>query len=88
MEQLREQVKPDAIARIKNGLVLDAVVEAEKIEVTDAEVDEEVAKMAESYQMEADKLKELVGDKEMESIKKDLAARKALEFLAENCKEV
>ena len=83
-----EQVKPDAIARIKNGLVLDAVVEAEKIEVTDAEVDEEVAKMAESYQMEADKLKELVGDKEMESIKKDLAARKALEFLAENCKEV
>ena len=87
-EAMLEQVKPDAIARIKNGLVLDAVVEAEKIEVTDAEVDEEVAKMAESYQMEADKLKELVGDKEMESIKKDLAARKALEFLAENCKEV
>ena len=87
-EAMLEQVKPDAIARIKNGLVLDAVVEAEKIEATDAEVDEEVAKMAESYQMEADKLKELVGDKEMESIKKDLAARKALEFLAENCKEV
>lgn len=87
-EAMLEQVKPDAIARIKNGLVLDAVVEAEKIEVTDAEVDEEIAKMAESYQMEADKLKELVGDKEMESIKKDLAARKALEFLAENCKEV
>lgn len=87
-EAMLEQVKPDAIARIKNGLVLDAVVEAEKIEVTDAEVDEEVAKMAESYQMEADKLKELVGDKEMVSIKKDLAARKALEFLAENCKEV
>lgn len=87
-EAMLEQVKSDAIARIKNGLVLDAVVEAEKIEVTDAEVDEEVAKMAESYQMEADKLKELVGDKEMESIKKDLAARKALEFLAENCKEV
>ena len=70
-EAMLEQVKPDAIARIKNGLVLDAVVEAEKIEVTDAEGDEEVAKMAESYQMEADKLKELVGDKEMESIKKD-----------------
>lgn len=87
-EAMLEQVKPDAIARIKNGLVLDAVVEAEKIEVSDAEVDEEIAKMAESYQMEADKLKELVGDKEMESIKKDLAARKALEFLAENCKEV
>ncbi len=87
-EAMLEQVKPDAIARIKNGLVLDAVVEAEKIEVADAEVDEEIAKMAESYQMEADKLKELVGDKEMESIKKDLAARKALEFLAENCKEV
>lgn len=87
-EAMLEQVKPDAIARIKNGLVLDAVVEAEKIEVSDAEVDEEVAKMAESYQMEADKLKELVGDKEMKSIKKDLAARKALEFLADNCKEV
>ncbi|MDD6328700.1 MAG: trigger factor [Eubacteriales bacterium] len=87
-EAMLEQIKPDAIKRIKNGLVLDAVVAAENIEVSDDEFNEEITKMAEAYQMEADKLKELVGDKEMESIKKDIAARKALTFLADHCKEV
>ena len=43
--------------------------------------------MASSYQMEPEKLKELIGDREMDSLKKDIAARKALDFLVENCKE-
>ncbi|MBD5097849.1 MAG: trigger factor [Lachnospiraceae bacterium] len=87
-EQMLEQIKPDAIKRIKNGLILEAVVDAENITATDEEYDEELKVMAESYQMEIDKLKELVGDNEKESIKKDIAVRKALEFLSDNCKEV
>ena len=87
-EDMLERVKPDAIARIKTGLVLDAVVEAEGITATDAEVEEEIQDMASSYQMEPDKLKELIGDREMDSLKRDIAARKALDFLVENCKEV
>ncbi len=87
-EQMLEQIKPDAIKRIKNGLILEAVVDAENITATDEEYDEELKAMAESYQMEIDKLKELVGDNEKESIKKDIAVRKALEFLSDNCKEV
>ncbi len=87
-EDMLERVKPDAIARIKTGLVLEAVVDAENITATDAEVEEEIQNMASSYQMEPDKLKELIGDREMDSLKKDIAARKALDFLVENCKEV
>lgn len=87
-EKMLEQIKPDAVKRIKNGLVLEAVVDAEGISATDDELEEELTKMAESYQMEVDKLKELVGDDEKEQIKKDIAVRKALTFLVDNCKEV
>lgn len=87
-EDFKEQIKPDAIARIKSSLVLEAVAAKENITVSDADVDEEINKMAEAYQMKADELKEMVGAKELENIRKDLAARKALEFLADNCKEV
>ncbi len=87
-EDMLERMKPDAIARIKASLILEAVVAAENIEVSDAEVDEELANMASSYQMDVEKLKELVGDKELDSVKKDIASKKALDFLVENCKEV
>ncbi len=87
-EEMLERVKPDAIARIKTGLVLEAVVAAEGITATDADLDEEIQNMASTYQMEPEKLKELIGDREMDSVKKDIAARKALDFLVENCKEV
>lgn len=87
-EDMLERVKPDAIGRIKSGLILEAIVDAENITATDEEVDEEIQNMAASYQMEPEKIKELMGDKEMESLKKDVASRKALDFLVENCKEV
>ena len=83
-EQMLEQIKPDAIKRIKNGLILEAVVDAENITATDEEYDEELKIMAESYQMEIDKLKELIGDNEKDSIKKDIAVKKALELLSDN----
>lgn len=87
-EDMLERVKPDAIGRIKSGLILEAIVAAENITATDEEIDEEIQNMAASYQMEPEKIKELMGDKEMESLKSEVASRKALDFLVDNCKEV
>ncbi|MGN0367861.1 MAG: trigger factor [Wujia sp.] len=87
-EEFLERVKPDAIARIKTSLVLEAVAAAENIEASEEDVNAEIEKMANQYQMKADELKAMIGDGELTNIKKDLAARKALEFLGENCKEV
>ncbi len=87
-EDMMEQMKPDAITRIKSSLVVEAVAEAEKFEVTDEEVDEEMKKMAEAYQLDIEKFKELAGEKEIDSVRRDLKNRKAVKFLAENAKEV
>lgn len=87
-ENMLEQIKPDAIVRIKTSLVLEAVAVAENIVASDDELNEEIQNMASTYQMEPEKLKEMIGDKEMEQIKKDIASRKALDFLVDNCKEV
>lgn len=87
-EDLMERIKPDAIARIKTGLVLEEVVKAEGITATDEEFEEQLKSMAAAYQMDVEKIKEIMGDKEAESVKKDVCQRKALDFLVENCKEV
>ncbi len=87
-ETMLENIKPDAIARIKNSLALDKIAELEGIVASDEDVQEEIKKMAESYMMEPEKLEEIMGEKEKNNIKKDIAARKALEFVADNCKEV
>ncbi len=87
-EDMMEQMKPDAITRIKSSLVVEAVAEAEKFEVTDEEIDEEMKKMAEAYQLDIEKFKELAGEKEIDSVRHDLKNRKAVKFLAENAKEV
>ena len=87
-EEMMEQMKPEAITRIKSSLVVEAVADAENIEVSDEEVEEEIKKMAEAYQLDVEKFKELAGDKEVDSIKRDLKNRKAVKLLAENAKEV
>ena len=87
-EEFLERVKPDAIARIKTSLVLEAVAAAENIVASDEVVDAEIQDMAAQYQMKPEELKDMIGAPEMENIKKDIASRKALEFLGENCKEV
>ncbi len=87
-EDMLERIKPDAIARIKASLVLDAVVSAEGIVPTEDEIEEELQNMASSYQMDVEKVKELIGKREMEAMKQDIAARKALDLLVDNCKEV
>ncbi len=87
IEQLMEQVKPQAIERIQSRLVLEAVAEAEKLEVSDEEVEEELQKMADQYKMELDKVKEIMGESQLKSMKEDLAVQKAAKFLVDNAKE-
>ncbi len=84
---LKTQMRPDAEARIENRLVLEAIVKAENIEVGEEKLDEEIQKMAEMYGMEAEKVKELLGDAEKEQMKKDLALQAAVDFLVENAVE-
>lgn len=82
-----EQVKPEALKRIQNSLVLEAVAKAENIEISDEQVEEEISRMAEAYKMEADKLKEMMGEYELEQMKNDLAVQKAAELLGETAVE-
>lgn len=86
-QALLEQVKPQALKRIQSRLVLEAVVAAEKLEASEEEFEEEAKRMSEIYQMEADKVKELLGEKGKEQVKEDLCIRKAVEFVVENAKE-
>ncbi len=86
-EQMLEQIRPQAELRIKSRLVLEAIVAAEKIEATEEDFEQEIAKMAEMYQMEADKAKELIGEAGKAEIMKDLAVTKAAEFVRDNAKE-
>ncbi len=88
MDSLRAQMRPQALRRIRTRLVLEAVVKAEDIQVSDERLDEEIQKMAESYKMEADKLKEYMGDFEKEQMKQDLAVQEAVDFLVAEAKLV
>ena len=83
-----EQMKPNAVKRIQSRLVLEAVVKAENIEVSEEDVKAEIAKMAESDKMDADKLAEIMSDDEKEQIKMDMAIEKAVELVTEAAKEV
>ena len=87
IDQLKDQVRPEATTRIQSSLVLEQIAKEENIEVTDADIDAEVEKMAKAYGMEADKLKEYMGDAEKESMKKDLAITKAVDLIMDNVKE-
>lgn len=87
LENVQEQMKPQALKRIQSRLVLEKVAEAEQIEVSDERLDEEIKNLAEMYKMEADKFKDMVGDYEKEQMKKDLAVQEAVTFLAENAVE-
>ena len=86
-EKLLADIRPQAVKSIETRLVLEAIVEAENIEVSDEKFDEEIAKMADMYKMEADKFKEYMGDKEKERMKKDIAVQEAITFLVENAVE-
>ncbi|MDY6329403.1 MAG: trigger factor [Lachnospiraceae bacterium] len=87
-DKLLEQMRPQALKRIQSRLVLEAVADKENFEVTDEDVNNEINDMASAYQMEADKLKDLLTDADKENMKKDIQVKKAVEFVTENAKEV
>ena len=82
-----DELRPQAIKRIETRLVLEAIAKAENIEISDEKLDEELAKMAESYKMEVDKLKEFMGENEKKQMKEDMAVQEAVTFLVENAVE-
>lgn len=83
-----EQMKPQALKRIQTRLVLEAVAAAENIEAAEEDLEKEIENMAAMYQMEADKLKDLMGEEEKNSMKKDIAVQKAVDFLVAQAAEV
>lgn len=86
-ERMMADLRPQAEKRIKTRLVLEEIVKAENIEVSDERLDEELKKMAEAYQMELDKLKEFMGDGEKDQIRKDIAVQEAVTLLADSAVE-
>ena len=86
-QTMMEQLKPEALKRIQSRLVLEAVAAAEKMEATEEDFEAEVKSMAEAYQMEADKVKELLGEQGAKQVKEDICVRKAADFIVDNAKE-
>jgi len=82
---LKGQMKEDAAKRVRMNLVLEAIIKAENIEVTAEEVDAELAKMAEMYNMDVESIKKALGS--LEVVEADLNIRKAVDFLVENSKQ-
>lgn len=82
-EKMMEELKPQAEKRIRTRLVLEAIVAAENIEVSDERLDEELQKMADSYQMEVEKLKEFMGENEKKQMKEDIAVQDAVTLITE-----
>lgn len=87
-EKFMEDLKPQAVKRIQTRLVLEKIADAENIEVSEERLNEELEKMAQMYQMEADKLNEIMGENEKEQMKKDIAVQEAVTLVAEAAKEV
>ena len=88
LDQMKEQARPQAVKRIQTRLVLEAVAKAENIQISDEKLDEEITKMAESYQMEADKLKSYMTEMDKEQMKEDLAVQEAVDLLVAEAKLV
>ncbi len=87
VQGLMDQVRPEAETRIKTSLVLEAIVKAEGIEATDADVDAEIEKMAGMYGMDVEQLKSYMGEAEKASMKNQMAITKAVDLIMENVKE-
>ena len=88
LDRMKEQVHPEAVQRIQNSLVLEQIAKTENMEVTEEEAEEELKKIAASYGMQVEKLKEFVSEDERENMKNDLLIQKAVDFVMENSVEV
>ena len=88
MDKMMEDMKPQALKRTQTRLVLEKVAEAENIQPSEEEITEEIQKMADAYKMEADKIREAIGESGLEQMKKDMAVQKAVTVIADAAVEV
>ncbi len=88
IDTLTEQMKPQALKRIQSRLVLEQIAVAENIQISDEQLFEEIKKMADMYKMDADKLKDMMGEHEKEQLKQDMAVQQAITLITEAAKEV
>ena len=88
MDKMMEDMKPRALKRIQRRMVLETVAEAENIQPSEEEITEEIQKMADAYKMEADKIREAIGESGLEQMKKDMAVQKAVTVIADAAVEV
>ncbi len=88
MDKLKEEFRPDAERQIRSELVLDAIAEAEAIEITDEDIEEELTKMAEMYQMDLEQLKGYMDEEEEENMRLDLASQRAYDLIGDTMKPV
>ena len=86
-EKMLEDVRPQAVKRIQTRLVLEAIAKAENIEISDEKFEEEIAKMAAMYKMEAAKLKEFMGEAEIKQMKADMAVQEAVTLVTSSAIE-
>ena len=87
-EKLMDQMKPEALKRIKNSLVLEAIAVKENFEIAEEKIEEELKKMSEAYKMEVDKIKEALGESGLDQMKADLKIQAAVDFIRDKAKEV
>ena len=86
-EKILDDMKPEAVKRIQNSLVLEAVAKVENIQVSDDEFNAELSKMAEMYKMEVDKIKEFMGESEEKQMRDDIAIQKAVDLIVSSAVE-
>ena len=86
-DKMLEDVRPQAVKRIQTRLVLEAIAKAENIVISEEKFEEEIAKMAEMYKMEADKLKSFMGEAEIKQMKEDMAVQEAVTLVTESAIE-
>lgn len=86
-EKLQEQVRPEAIQRIQNSLVLEKIALTENLEASPEEVDAEISRTASAYGMSVEKMMEFVGEDGRDDMKRDLSIQKAVDFIIEHAQE-
>ena len=87
VDKMLEQVRPNAERRIQSRLVLEAVAQAENIEVSEEDYEAELQKMADAYSMKVEEIEDMVGEFEQKAIKSDIKIKKAVDFVVAEAKE-
>lgn len=88
LDALKEQMKGDALTRVKTGLAIEAVAKAENIEVADEDLDAELERIAEIQKQEVEEVKKMFAQDNYAYLRENLASKKTVDFLVENAKLV